>query len=624
MKQGGRISSTTCQAAVVIALVLLVMTSTNAAEPQTLLTKDIELGQAENKIQIDGGQLSVQFRDNSQSPPVLSGISSLVNVKNVPGYNAFGAHVGLNFEHIISGHYNEHNKFTPRHGTYTLHRLADKKSVMLVRRKEDSPWNVESTFQYRVQSPHYIDFDFRCIPHDASLFGDRGYGIFFFAHYMNDVAEIPFHFLGIDQPGGKEKWISANAPPGHADWNKGGTYLHADGNHLKYDDAMKFRLNNWSYDYPRFTKPFYYGHSKNGMVFILMLDRTVSATDQVRFSLFKFMAPELPKDKPKHPARDFQYVINNVEAGKEYGFRGRLVWKKFISRDDCLKEYEAWKSGLASAEGPVSKQQPARQSEALKTSGKGHNTVQHFKTADGVEFGVWPKLADKPAPTLFVLGSTIDETLGNPYFRQCGNQLAEKGYQCVSIDLPCHGSQQSDGIRAGLVGWADRVEKNWPLVEEANKRLSSVLSHLIDSGKADARRIAVCGTSRGGYLALHFANSDARVDCVAAFAPVTDLAELREFTSIKELPAVKSWAIHNHAQRLSAIPVWLVIGDQDQRVSTEKTIQLARQLTAAAVKNKQPSSVDLHVMAEPRGHTTPDGSVQLAADWIDGQLKPNP
>ena len=45
----------------------------------------------------------------------------------------------------------------------------------------------------------------------------------------------------------------------------------------------------------------------------------------------------------------FQYVINRAESGAHYGFQGRLVWKKFVSPEDCLHEYEMWKAGLADA-----------------------------------------------------------------------------------------------------------------------------------------------------------------------------------------------------------------------------------------------------------------------------------
>ena len=102
---------------------------------------------------------------------------------------------------------------------------------------------------------------------------------------------------------------------------------------------MNFRLNSWSYDYPRFTKPFYYGRAAHGMVFILMFNKVFTEDAQIRFSLFKFKVPKHPR-----PAWDFQYVINKVEEEKEYGFKGRLVWKRFFSAQDCLREYEKWHS----------------------------------------------------------------------------------------------------------------------------------------------------------------------------------------------------------------------------------------------------------------------------------------
>jgi len=292
---------------------------------------------------IERGDLSALFRDNSQSPKeLLSGVDSLFNVKDAPGYDAYdpdgkGSSAGLNFEHIISGHQSPHNKFTPRSGRYDLVPLGDGQSVRLVRRREDCPWDIASTLRYTLVEPHAIDFEFRCTPHNAELFGKRGYAIFFFANYMNDVSDIALHFRGIDEPGGTEKWIRADAPKGHRHWNGGGTYRSTQAADLEYDADQEFVLNNWSYDYPRFTKPFYFGKAANGMTLILMFDRMWSDRDEVRFSLFKFKVPKNPR-----PAWDFQYVIHKVQAGEAYGFRGRLVWKKFVDEEDCLKEYERW------------------------------------------------------------------------------------------------------------------------------------------------------------------------------------------------------------------------------------------------------------------------------------------
>lgn len=299
-------------------------------------------GKPVEKVHIQHGELSILFRDNSQSPAVLSGIDSMFNIKHAPDFDAYdpdarGASAGLNFEHIISGQRNPNNKFTPRHGQYTLYAMADGKSVMLVRRAEDSPWSVASTLKYTVVEPHYVDFEFRCTPRDASLFGRHGYALFFFANYMNDVEDPALHFRGRETANASQRWISATAPQGHPDWNQGGNYGSLPADDLKYDDDVQFRLNTWTYDWPRISQPFYFGRASHGMTLMLMFDRLYSERDQIRFSLYKFKLPRRPR-----PAWDFQYVINRVTSGEQYGFRGRLVWKKFVSPEDCQIEYDKW------------------------------------------------------------------------------------------------------------------------------------------------------------------------------------------------------------------------------------------------------------------------------------------
>jgi hypothetical protein len=298
---------------------------------------------------VEVGQLRACLRSNDLTGRDLSGIDSLFNIADAPGFDAFDpdsvhASAGLNFEHIIGGHQNNRNAFTPRKGPYPLTRLADGKSVRLVRRAEDDPWKVSSTLTYTLREPHYIDFDFRCRVHDKSLFGPRGYGLFFFANYMNDVADPALHFRGLEEPGGSEKWIAAAAPPGPRDYNGGGTYRSLPAADLGLDADVSFRLNTWSYEWPRFTQPFYYGRAAHGMVYILMFDRLYSPEDEIRFSLFKFKLARFPR-----PAWDFQYVIHPVREGREYGFRGRAVWKKFVSQADCEWEYHRWAEGLPSA-----------------------------------------------------------------------------------------------------------------------------------------------------------------------------------------------------------------------------------------------------------------------------------
>ncbi len=243
------------------------------------------------------------------------------------------------------------------------------------------------------------------------------------------------------------------------------------------------------------------------------------------------------------------------------------------------------------------------------------------ETDSGIQFGSWGKLPNEPAATLIVLSSTIEESLGNAYFRQAGNELGKQGYLLISIDLPCHGKQHRTGEPKGLAGWPFMCLNGDNFVDETNKRLSAILDYLIRRKHTDPQKIAVCGTSRGGYLALQFAAFSPRVKAVAAFAPVTDLAALREFRGIENNKMVQSLAISNQAEKLAGLPIWIVIGDRDQRVGTDHAISLARRITNASLAKINESNVELHVIAEPLGHTVPKGSAEQAAAWIAQQLK---
>ena len=242
------------------------------------------------------------------------------------------------------------------------------------------------------------------------------------------------------------------------------------------------------------------------------------------------------------------------------------------------------------------------------------------KTPEGIEFGLWGNHDAKKAPTLFVLSGDFRETLSSGYFRQCGNDLVKLGYRCVSIDLPAHGALAKDPGKSGLTGWRRLAERGTDFVGENNRRLAIVLDHLISTGRTDPKQVAICGTSRGGFLAMHFAAFDDRVGAVAAFAPVTDLLMLREFGGAEENEIVNQYRFTELANRLAGRPVWIVIGDQDQRVGTDAAIAAARAITRASLERNVTSRVTLHVLPEPRGHTTPKGSVALAATWIRAQF----
>lgn len=250
-------------------------------------------------------------------------------------------------------------------------------------------------------------------------------------------------------------------------------------------------------------------------------------------------------------------------------------------------------------------------------------TVRFIETEGGVRFGLLGEKSDQPAPTLIILASSPEETLGSDYFLQAGVLLAKQGYLCVSLDLPCHGRDRISGEPEGIAGWRHRLDADQDLLADFKRRGQAMLSYLIDHGYTDATRVAVSGTSRGGFSALHLAAHDSRIRCVAAMAPVTELSALTEFQGMTHPERAATLSAVNLADKLAERGVWVVIGDRDARVGTDHAITFARRLTSIAVEKKLTASIELHVLSEPKGHTTPQGAAELSAAWIARQLQGN-
>lgn len=258
-----------------------------------------------------------------------------------------------------------------------------------------------------------------------------------------------------------------------------------------------------------------------------------------------------------------------------------------------------------------------------KPSAEGTRPQLHErKTAAGLPFVVLGEQGKLPKPVIVSLAMTGAETLQTEPYAASGRELVRNGWLAVSLDIPGHGRELRAGEPPGIDAWRVRIEKNEPFVDELARRVSAVLDSLISEHAIDPDRIAIEGTSRGGFLAAHVAAREPRIKAVMMYAPVTDLQYVREFQSVKDHPGLKALALSRVVDKLADRKTWLIIGNDDERVNTDSAIQFTRALAKQAKLWKIPAAVTLHVSATP-GHSSHAAMHLEAVNWLRQQLPPS-
>ena len=241
--------------------------------------------------------------------------------------------------------------------------------------------------------------------------------------------------------------------------------------------------------------------------------------------------------------------------------------------------------------------------------------IQAEKTAMGIAYDHLPFPAGAPAPTLLLLASTGFHTLSVEPYCRIGRLLYAQGWNVVSLDLPCHGADRREGEPEELAGWATRIRQGEDIVDVFQHRVNAVVKHLVDTGTADPSRLAVAGTSRGGFLAFHAAIANPTFCAVVAFSPVTDLIALSEFAGQAANPLVQRLALINGVGPLADRAIWIMIGHADERVDTRKAVAFAVALTATRQKLNPGCEITLRLMTTPGHQSLPEWHDEAAA-WV--------
>jgi hypothetical protein len=237
-------------------------------------------------------------------------------------------YAGFNLEHIFGGD-SLMELFEPRRYPMYLKKISDYE--VMLHQPETPNSHVESWTNFKIISPHYIDVIFKCKIHSNEIF-KNGYAGLFWASYINTPGDIKIYFEGLEKNDEDYKWIAAYSPQ-HGVLS---THLWENDDYEIYT-APNFNMTMIKdYSNYKFRYPFYYGHFHN-MVFAYFF--TCSREQYIRFA-------QSPTGGGRgNPAWDFQFIIPEPEIGKEYSFLSRLVYKKFVGREDIRNEYFKWKEG---------------------------------------------------------------------------------------------------------------------------------------------------------------------------------------------------------------------------------------------------------------------------------------
>ena len=256
--------------------------------------------------------------------------------------------------------------------------------------------------------------------------------------------------------------------------------------------------------------------------------------------------------------------------------------------------------------------------------GKDSPVMRLLQTPEKTRFGLFGEKSDSPVPTLFVFATSVDDMRKLRVYTETGRLLAKHGWLYVTIDPPCHGDDHRQGEPANLDGWAHRVKSGEDLTKPFVNRCVEVLNYLVEQGYTDPQQVATCGTSRGGFCALHFAAADSRIRAVTCISPVTDLLALREFQGVSA-EQVRSQNVFTLAENLANTAVWLSIGNNDQRVGTHHCRKAAD--CFQSTKRRQRAGVrtaPLEILIKPtNGHQPIENAYRLDAQFVLDLLAAN-
>ena len=199
------------------------------------------------------------------------------------------------------------------------------------------------------------------------------------------------------------------------------------------------------------------------------------------------------------------------------------------------------------------------------------------------------------------------------------DMFLKNGHRVLSFDLPNHGEridkygENIEGFRNALIDGADPF---LVFLTDAD----AVINYCINEGIVNLGNIFVCGTSRAGYLAIRLLAANCKVSAAAAYAPVTDWGCLSEFVKDVDSDIVKNIRLSSYVDKIAGKPIFITIGSEDKRVSSQSCCRFFVDLINAHIKNGYDVNNINFYLTDDTGHSCSDIWYEMGGRFLLGKI----
>ena len=283
------------------------------------------------------GELSCTIGDNAEYSGHDAGANGVQGLRSIHESEDLFVprRSGCNFQHIFDGeNYDDAWTFEPRNAPMEFRLFGERECELY---QPPTPnWGVESWMHYVLREPYYIDVTFRCTPHrDTFKFGYVGV---MWSSYMNGPENKNIFFWSFDPIMKANHWMSF------------GTQFHNRDSSVpsikcQYNLKVRQMENNLrlyaSTSPARYYLPFFFGRFKNMAYALFFPD---DKDEHIRFAHSPLGGAFHKYKDFLNPAWDFMYIMPEYKVGETYELSYRVMYKKFVDREDIRKEYEKWRA----------------------------------------------------------------------------------------------------------------------------------------------------------------------------------------------------------------------------------------------------------------------------------------